>query len=234
MFLFPGKDFTRYTCSARRIVNQPHRRTDEWDMNRVEITRPAPASRAGTLILLAVLLCLALAAAETTALADQITCSACGKTIQGEYLVLEGEVYCSQDCLDTVLPRCTVCGEVIRGRHLTLEGRHYCNRGCLARDLPACNTCGRPVDGNYYESKDKTYCSESLPHLRQRAALRRLRSPRAVHRTERRTADLHRMLEDGGCGAEGCRTTFPHGPRANGPFPRPGHRTPDRVPPGEP
>jgi len=134
-------------------------------MNRVEITRPAPASRAGTLILLAVLLCLALTAADTTALADQITCSACGKTIQGEYLVLEGEVYCSQDCLDTVLPRCTVCGEVIRGRHLTLEGRHYCNRGCLARDLPACDTCGRPVDGNYYESKDKTYCSESCYNL---------------------------------------------------------------------
>lgn len=124
-------------------------------------SRPASFHRARTLILLAVIVCLALATTETAALADEVTCSACGETIRGEYLVLDGETYCNQDCLDTALPSCTICGRVIRGSHLTLDGKRYCDRGCLARDLPACDACGRPVEDNYYESKGKTYCSEA-------------------------------------------------------------------------
>jgi hypothetical protein len=118
-----------------------------------------------TIVLLAVVLCLAAAAAAPAALADDITCSACGTAIHGEYLVLDGKAYCSQDCLDTVLPSCAACGRAIRGSHLTLNGKSYCDRDCLARDLPACDICGQPVEGGYYESKGKTYCSEACYNL---------------------------------------------------------------------
>jgi hypothetical protein len=93
--------------------------------------------------------------------ADDLACSACGSEISGDYLTLEGKPYCSEACIDTVLPTCAACARTIRGSHLILEGRHYCNRSCLSLVLPACATCGGPVEGNYFESRGKLFCSES-------------------------------------------------------------------------
>jgi len=117
--------------------------------------RPAPPV-SGILILLA-LVCLTV----PTALADDLVCSACGNAIHGDYLTLEGAPYCSEDCLDTILPACSACGRAIRGSHLILDGKHYCNRSCLSLVLPACATCDGPVEGNYFESRGKSYCSEA-------------------------------------------------------------------------
>ncbi len=133
-------------------------------MQRTAFFRSAAVQRYGILILLAAL-CLITGAAETAGWADSVTCSACGKTIRGEYLVLDGHPYCSQNCIDTVLPACAVCGEAIRGPHLTFDGKRYCSQACLDRNLPACDMCGRPVQGNYFESKGKTYCSDDCYQL---------------------------------------------------------------------
>jgi hypothetical protein len=133
-------------------------------MQRTAFFRTAAVQRYGILILLAAL-CLITGAAETAGWADSVTCSACGKTIRGEYLVLDGHPYCSQNCIDTVLPACAVCGEAIRGPHLTFDGKRYCSQACLDRNLPACDMCGRPVQGQYFESKGKTYCSDDCYQL---------------------------------------------------------------------
>ncbi len=163
---------TGYTAKILKNVNQRPRQADEGDvatgegagtlrMQRTAFSTAAPAFRPGTVILLAALLILAAAMVGPAALADNVTCSACGKKIRGDYLVMDGDPYCSQSCLDTVLPGCAVCGEVIRGAHLTLNGKRYCSQNCLDRDLPACDMCGRPVRGDYFQSKGKTYCSEA-------------------------------------------------------------------------
>ncbi len=150
-------------------MNKLARQADEGDMKHTGFSKPAMDSPVRALVLLAAVLYLVAASAEPAALAGDITCSACGKTIHGEYLALDSDAYCSQACLDTALPHCSICGDVIRDSYLTLGDKKYCSRGCLSRDLPACDNCGRPVEGNYYESKGKTYCSEScynlsLPH----------------------------------------------------------------------
>lgn len=163
---------TGYTLKILKNVNQRPRQADEGDvttgegagtprMQRTAFVTAAPAFRPGAIILLAALLTLAATMVGPAALADNVTCSACGKKIHGEYLVLDNDPYCSQACLDTVLPACAGCGDVIRGSHLTLNNKRYCSQYCLSRDLPACDMCGRPVQGNYFESKGKTYCGEA-------------------------------------------------------------------------
>ena len=88
----------------------------------------------------------------------ELRCSACARTITGEYLELDGKPYCSQACLDTALPRCAACGKVLRGEHLIQEGKPYCSRSCLSADLPRCSVCYRTIEGEYLVSGDRIFC----------------------------------------------------------------------------
>lgn len=131
-------------------------------MQAMKHAKSMPVISARVMLMALALLCLLAAAADVGA--EEITCAACGSTIHGEHLVYEGNTYCSQHCLDSVLPTCATCGRTIRDRHLTLNGKHYCDQSCLAPSLPVCDMCGQSVQGNYFQSNGKTYCCEACYH----------------------------------------------------------------------
>lgn len=87
----------------------------------------------------------------------QVTCAACGKAVQGQYLQAGGRTFCSTECYRTTLPTCAVCGKRIEGGHLVHEQQHFCSDACFRSVLPTCVVCGQPLRESFQIGK-RTYC----------------------------------------------------------------------------
>lgn len=91
--------------------------------------------------------------------AADVRCTTCGKAIQGRYIAVEDQVYCSRQCHQVSLPACATCNRAITGRYLRHLDRDYCSQRCLDASLPTCVLCGKPVR-RYLEVKGRIYCEE--------------------------------------------------------------------------
>ncbi len=97
-------------------------------------------------------------------------CSVCRQAIQGRYLQDQsGKIFCSERCIDTLLPVCSQCGKPCR--QLLRQGEaNFCSRECAVLAAPRCNNCGQPCAREVFRRNDRSYCSRrcyeavELPH----------------------------------------------------------------------
>jgi len=124
---------------------------------------PQPGRWAAHLVLVpALVLILTYAfAAPTVADDHQLRCSACKRQITSRHLEYKGRTFCSESCLDTILPRCATCDAVLRESYLTREGQDFCSPRCLENILPQCAVCYRVLAGEYLESDGRKYCGRA-------------------------------------------------------------------------
>ena len=77
-------------------------------------------------------------------------CSYCNKTIEGNYLSVDGKSY-HEDCYrDHVQPRCAHCEKVIDGKYALLNDEMYHPECYTNHILPRCAICDQPLQGKYY------------------------------------------------------------------------------------
>lgn len=96
-------------------------------------------------VLAALLAGLMLAVALGAAAEPLLLCARCGKRIQGRYIMLEGRPYCSQACLEQVLPKCELCGKPL-AQFVAINGHRYCPEHA---SLPHCSECMLPFAKGY-------------------------------------------------------------------------------------
>ncbi len=106
---------------------------------------------------------IAIAFLSVKAMAEELQCGRCGKTIQGQYVSysLDGnkKLLVCQKC-DKQLLHCKACGLPFHNKDLVkIKGEILC-KPCYDNSI-FCNICNRRINGKYYQSKDgsEKYCS---------------------------------------------------------------------------
>ncbi len=96
--------------------------------------------------------------------AEAISCTACNKRIEGRYVIMAGNSFCSRKCLETVLPKCTMCKRPIEGKYTSSGENKFCSQSCFDRFLPKCELCSKAVQSAVLLDKH-VYCEAcaSLP-----------------------------------------------------------------------
>jgi hypothetical protein len=92
---------------------------------------------------------------------EDLRCAICKKAITGQYFKLGGKLYCSRDCLNTILPKCSVCGKMVDGKHMVgPDGTTtFCSQECYNTTLPKCELCQAPLL-EYVRILGHMYCRE--------------------------------------------------------------------------
>ncbi|MBT4036105.1 MAG: protein DA1 [Candidatus Marinimicrobia bacterium] len=77
-------------------------------------------------------------------------CSYCNKSIEGNYLSVDGKSY-HEDCYrDHVQPRCAYCEKLIEGKYNLLDNKMYHPQCYTDHIVPRCDICGGPLQGTYF------------------------------------------------------------------------------------
>ena len=89
----------------------------------------------------------------------RIYCAVCGKRITSRYLQYKGHFYCSQKCLDKVIPKCVICGRPAKMK--ASDGKYYCSDECYKKSLPICAFCHKHIKKGVRRGWEKVLlCSE--------------------------------------------------------------------------
>lgn len=92
---------------------------------------------------------------------EELRCSICRKTVQGEYFKSGKKIFCSERCVLASKSACTVCGKRTLKGGFRLKGKFVCSEKCLNALRPKCTICGKPVKGGKgMKSEGKFYCSD--------------------------------------------------------------------------
>jgi hypothetical protein len=67
-------------------------------------------------------------------------CNHCGIKLKGRYIISEKKKFCSNACLESILPQCEVCEKPLI-RRLTIKGHVFCD---LHAKSPRCTACQLP------------------------------------------------------------------------------------------
>ena len=75
---------------------------------------------------------------------QELTCTRCGKNIEGTFFKVDGRPVCSKECAAALMPKCEVCGT--QGVRLVQDKnrRTLCDL-CFEKALPACYLCGKKL-----------------------------------------------------------------------------------------
>lgn len=85
-------------------------------------------------------------------------CSVCQKKLHSGMQDSEGNIYCSEACVETTLPTCSACSAPMRQWIATEDGQ-YCSTACRETTLPQCSACKSPMS-EWIKTDDGQYCSQ--------------------------------------------------------------------------
>jgi len=69
-------------------------------------------------------------------------CATCGRSIVSSFSVFEGKNYCSEVCVEKLLPTCHQCQKRIISNFIKVENRNYCSDECFDLTISPCEICG--------------------------------------------------------------------------------------------
>jgi len=88
-------------------------------------------------------------------------CEVCGGRVPRQAWTYNGQMCCSQACIDQLRPQCSVCGNIIRGDYHKADDKIYCGKACFLTTLPKCEICKSPIEKGFTITRHH-YCERCM------------------------------------------------------------------------
>ncbi|MBQ9789453.1 MAG: protein DA1 [Lentisphaeria bacterium] len=92
-----------------------------------------------------------------------LNCTQCGKKIRGNYIISEGNNFCSEECFHATLPQCSYCQETCVNGYVTFCNQIFCSEHCMYQ-VYYCDFCKQGsmklLNTEYFDGKTIMICQD--------------------------------------------------------------------------